>query len=379
MNYGYLYCIFSKNGKKNKYFNNEFLVSYASLKKYVPDASVSVYTNIKFDNIYGIDHIIFDENIDKRLICKANGLLKTPYDRTILLDTDIIIHRSVIDELFLVLDEFDFTCCYGNAPPTMGELYPDLNTGLIGVKNNEFTREQINIWISTYKGGNDQVTFRNNVFMKNKNKFHILPTYFMFRWHHYRSYIDQAVLTHSHNMSKDVVKNEIINSWNDKKELNEMNMKKLDEYRSQLFSLINLKNIKNTKFPEILLIDNFNQNLNNKNYEKIDRINEVEDFIKSNYENTIKCINLNNESLEEFIYYFNNCKLIICSRGFIFSNLFFCNKNTVIIEITNNNNETFFDKITKKLQLIHYKCTKNNYESIINIIKFIYKQKLKLK
>ena len=212
MSSGYLYCVYSEDGKKNKYFNNEFLVSYNSLKKCVPDCNVTLYTNIKFDNIYDIN-VIYDENIDKRLICKAKGLLKSPYDKTILLDTDIVIHRKIINDIFSVLDEFDFTCCYGNAMPSRGTIYPDLNTGLVGVKNNNFTREQINIWISKYSKGNDQTPFRDYVFMNNKNKFHILPTYFMYRWHHYKSYPSQAVLTHSHGMSKNVVTENIIKSW----------------------------------------------------------------------------------------------------------------------------------------------------------------------
>ena len=210
---GYLYCVYSGDGKRNRYFNNEFLVSYDSLKKSIPDCSVALYTNIKFDNNYGINHIIYDENIDKRLICKAKGLLKTPYDKTIFLDTDTIIHRNIINDIFIVLDEFDFTCCYGNALPHRGTIYPDLNTGLVGVKNNDFTKQQINVWISKYSGGNDQTPFRNHVFMKNKSKFHVLPTYFMYRWNHYFSYPTQAVLTHSHEMSKDTITKKIINNW----------------------------------------------------------------------------------------------------------------------------------------------------------------------
>jgi len=211
---GYLYCVYSKDGKINRYFN-KFLVSYHSLKKTLPDCNVTLYTNIKFNNTYGINHIIYDKNIDERLICKAKGLLKTPYDKTIFLDVDIVIHRDIINDIFKVLDEFDFTCCYGNGNgPYRGTIYPDLNTGLVGVKNNEFTRQQINIWISKYSGGNDQRPFRNYVFMENKSKFHILPTYFMYRWAHYISYPTQAVLTHCHEMSKNDSTKIIIERWN---------------------------------------------------------------------------------------------------------------------------------------------------------------------
>ena len=82
-------------------------------------------------------------------------------------------------------------------------------------KKNNFTTTEINTWIEEFKKNNmksDQKHFRN-IFMNNKKKFHILPTYFMYRWEHYKSYPSQAVLTHSHKMSKNVVTQDIINSW----------------------------------------------------------------------------------------------------------------------------------------------------------------------
>lgn len=216
MEEGYLFCLYSENGEKNEHFNY-FINCYKSLVELVPHCNVTLYTNIEFENIYNIN-IIFDKNIDKRLICKAKGLLLSPYKKTILLDTDIIIHRNIINDIFLVLDEFDFTCCYGNSKPSKGGIFPDLNTGLLGVKNNDFTKEQINIWISKYVKGNDQRPFRDHVFMKNKSNFHILPTYFMYRYHHYRDYPMQAVLTHSF-FSKDEVTKKIIDEWLIKKNL----------------------------------------------------------------------------------------------------------------------------------------------------------------
>ena len=212
-NNGYLYCVYSKDGEPNKFLTKEFLVSYNSLKKTVPNCNVTLHTNIKLDNAYGIENIIYDEDITTSHIAKAESLLKSPYDKTILLDTDTIIHRPIINDIFKVLDEFDFTCCYGNYW-NKGTIYPDLNTGLIGVKKNNFTTTEINTWIKEFKKkgqGSDQKGFRN-IFMNNKNKFHILPTYFMYRWHHYKDYPNHAVLTHSHSMSKNEVTKKIFRS-----------------------------------------------------------------------------------------------------------------------------------------------------------------------
>ena len=212
---GFLYCIYSLDTKPNKYFEKEFLLSYKSLKKVLPNSNVTLYTNIKFNNIYEINNIIYDKNINTTVICKAIGLLKSPYNRTILLDTDTIIHRNIINDIFIVLDEFSFTCCHANQN-NKGSIYPDLNTGLLGVKNNDFTRKLIQQWINLYgnsKEHNDQKYFRK-IFMENKKEFYILPTYFMYRSYHYIDYPEQAVMTHDHSMSKKEVTKKIIKKYN---------------------------------------------------------------------------------------------------------------------------------------------------------------------
>ena len=111
MTKGYLYCVYSDDGKPNKYFEDQFLVSYKSLKDVLPNCNVTLYTNIRFNNIYDINNIIYDENIEQSHISKAVALHISPYEKTILLDTDTKIHRKIIDDIFLVLDEFSFTCC----------------------------------------------------------------------------------------------------------------------------------------------------------------------------------------------------------------------------------------------------------------------------
>lgn len=215
---GFLYCLYSKDNQKNTFFQ-EFIHSLNSLKKVLPSSNVTLYTNIIFENNYEIDQVIFDKDIPKAHIAKAKALLNSPYEKTIFLDTDTIIHRDIINDIFNVLDEFEFTCCYANSNGLhngnqfRGTIYPDLNTGLLGVKNNTFTKKQLKIWISNYKGGQDQISFRNEIFMKNKSEFHILPTYFQFRWHIYWSYPTQAVITHDHDPSKKKVALRIINSW----------------------------------------------------------------------------------------------------------------------------------------------------------------------
>tara|TARA_R110000751_G_scaffold194707_3_gene300098 strand:- start:2704 stop:3405 length:702 start_codon:yes stop_codon:yes gene_type:complete len=199
---GYLYCLYSEDGQKNDYFHKELIPSFTSLKLAVPTASVSLYTNVKFNNDVGFDHVIYDEDIDKRHIAKAHALLKSPYDRTIFLDTDTIIHRDIINDIFKVLDEFNFAVVYGGAF-SPGTIYPDFNTGLIGVTHNDETNGLLSEWVRLFeqtpplKTGEllDQWSFRE-VFMKNKTMFHVLPTYFMYRGDIIRQYPRKAVMSH---------------------------------------------------------------------------------------------------------------------------------------------------------------------------------------
>jgi capsular polysaccharide biosynthesis protein len=67
---------------------------------------------------------------------------------------------------------------------------------------------------------------------------------------------------------------------------------------------------------------------------------------------------------KEQIQYFNNAKIIICAHGAVLSNMFFCKKNTKIIEITCNKKWIFFDNLSSILSLNHIKIHNNNFNSI---------------
>jgi len=214
MENGYIYCVYSEDGKVNDYFTKQFIVSLNSLRNILPNCKVSLYTNIKFNNKYNINNVIYDNNIKKSHIAKAYALLKSPYNKTILLDTDTIIHRDKINDIFKVLDDFDFTCCHGNLW-NAGSIYPDFNTGMIGVKNNDFTKNEIKIWINNFNKGNvtsDQKQFRE-IFIRNKHNFYVLPAYFMYRFEHYRDYPKHAVISHTLTMKKKDITRQLIDKF----------------------------------------------------------------------------------------------------------------------------------------------------------------------
>jgi hypothetical protein len=227
MNNGYLYSFFSKDKYKGLFFK-EFLKSYNSLKKVLPESKVCIHTNIKFENSYGIDHVIHNNNFPHSSICKAYGLLSSPFDNTIYLDTDTFIHKPSIDQIFIALKDFYFCAAHGTQN-ACGSIYPDFNTGVIGFKKSYDSLEKVKSWINYHDDfaselilknrikqksdlHNDQFSFRK-LFLQSKKDFYILPQYFNYRWSHIKSYVNQAILTHDHSFKKDVVTRKIINSY----------------------------------------------------------------------------------------------------------------------------------------------------------------------
>lgn len=210
---GFLYCVYSEDGEPNRFFQEEFLQSYNSLKKVLPESRVALYTNINFTNNLGIDYILYDKEIDKRLICKAHGLLRSPFERTIFIDTDTVIHRKIINDVFEVLNEFSFACCYSGGETAgrvngesfgCGTIFPDLNTGVLGSNKSEKALGMIREWIKHFdqckkenipQAQNDQLAFMY-IFLNNKREFHILPPYLNWRWAISSDYHRQATISH---------------------------------------------------------------------------------------------------------------------------------------------------------------------------------------
>ena len=138
------------------------------------------------------------------------------------------------------------------------------------------------------------------------------------------------------------------------------------------------------KYPSVILIQRGKRvklirddthDLNNGNYtngaerREINNIEKVKIFMKNKYGNNFQTLILENIPFEEQIQYFNNAKIIVCAHGACMSNLFFCKKDTILFEITCDEVWTFFDTITKNLQIIHHKINDNNSDVIINRIR----------
>lgn len=163
-----------------------------------------------------------------------------------------------------------------------------------------------------------------------------------------------------------------------------------DKFRNFIFSRYKINNLSYiSDYPEVILIkrgdriklinDEYLSKLNNKKEmwwcvstgkerREIVDINNVETHLKDKYKNKFEGIYFENISFEKQVAYFNNAKLIICVHGAVLSNMFFCKKQTTIIEVFPKITPfPFFDQISNILDLKHIKC-KNNYNNIIECI-----------
>lgn len=160
-----------------------------------------------------------------------------------------------------------------------------------------------------------------------------------------------------------------------------------EKFRHFIFTRYNIQPLTyDEKYPEVLLvkrgsrinlIDDKVLSKQNKNIttgkerREIRDIDNVESYLTEKYQSRFKAIFLENMPFEEQVKYFNNCKFLICAHGAAMTNMFFCKEKTKILEVTCNKVWRFFDIISNNLNLIHSKCSKNNYTDVINMIEMV--------
>lgn len=228
---GYIYAVYSKDHKANKALKH-FKQSLTSLKQTVPNAKVALYTNIGDLKIDQVDFVIYEKDMIKHHISKAYALLKSPFYKNIFLDSDTIIKREIIEDVFEVLEEFELAGCYSRCW-AQGTIYPDINTGLLGFKKNKKGIELIDEWINLHKTQlywcklprgalnecgiltnkdhtyYDQLSFRK-MWMKNKKNLYVLPCYFQARVNHFKNFFNNMVIYHDQSMNIEEIKNKIL-------------------------------------------------------------------------------------------------------------------------------------------------------------------------
>lgn len=189
MNQGIIYVV---TGQKKKYWA-ELDISIKSVKKTNPDILISVATDNEEEAIARDLDIMKLENPSSSFYDKLNGILASPYEQTIYLDTDTYV-CSEIGELFHLLNQFDLAVAHDQSPYkwyhsrgyelkyNISKAFPEMNTGVMAYVNNDNFRNFMQLWKRYYQDNNtslDQPTFRAALYHSNLRIATLTPEYNM--------------------------------------------------------------------------------------------------------------------------------------------------------------------------------------------------------
>lgn len=157
------------------------LTSAASLKRAMPDLSITVFSQFPVDSPL-FDKIHLVDPAQDGFYDKARLIQNLPYDRTLLIDADTYV-LSPVTELFGLLDRFDCavtheeyvsTDWHGRYPrPDIPASFPEFNTGVLMIRRSDRMSRMLQHWGELYrqfleaKPGqaiNDQPFFREAAF-----------------------------------------------------------------------------------------------------------------------------------------------------------------------------------------------------------------------
>ena len=136
--------------------------SAQSVRDAMPDVPIAIATDGEPE--FGFDHVIEIDDPDYSFTDQIANLHRSPFDRTLHLDTDIYMDANA-EELFDVLDRFDIAVAHNHNrsvydPPGVPDSFPEYNTGVVAYRNDDALREFTEFWDEVYKdlydGGNPQ-------------------------------------------------------------------------------------------------------------------------------------------------------------------------------------------------------------------------------
>ena len=174
-------------------FVREAVISAKRAKNVMNDYPIAIITDIDLDANVNIDKHVFDHIIEINNAEQNSGdqikyMDKSPFDRTIFLDTDIYIHSDISD-LFDVLDQFDIAASLSptgknqRVDPDLPDAYPEYNTGVVVFQNNKKIGRFLSKWEETYRRDKtqqnwpNQPSFRETVFHSDLRIATIPPEY----------------------------------------------------------------------------------------------------------------------------------------------------------------------------------------------------------
>src|SRR6476661_2136181 len=168
MNEGFLYVAFGKR------YLLEAEMSARSLKRFTKYPICVITDEEGYSSEYF--DIILTEQGKKDFVSKIIGMQKTPFEKTIYLDSDTFICSS-IDQLFQILEMFDMGMTIDNRTHSYGFLghynsdfnlrfknvLPEYNTGIVVYNNNDCVKKLFTDWLKAHNEMNvkaDMPSFR---------------------------------------------------------------------------------------------------------------------------------------------------------------------------------------------------------------------------
>jgi len=162
---------------------NEARYSASKLRESMPNANITIITDKQIsDDLF--DNIVKTEPHSDYSV-KIENMTSEFYEKTIFLDTDTYIANDV-SELFDILDDFDLLCASKqdfyvrpDFPNDIPNIYPEFNTGVIGLRKNNRIKKFLSSWQECYMEGHchDQVSFRTALYNSNVHYHQLSPEY----------------------------------------------------------------------------------------------------------------------------------------------------------------------------------------------------------
>lgn len=175
-------------------FIEEACRSATSVKAHMPDVPITLFTHQAVEHEaldeVKIDEALFDTEAAKRL--KVECLQRTPYSRTLFLDTDTYVCDDV-SELFTLLDGFDLAAAHapnrlyfdkGDYPSNLPESFPEFNTGVLVYDSDKpAVQNLLEDWVTCYEemrelgADRDQISFREELYRSSAAFTTLTPEY----------------------------------------------------------------------------------------------------------------------------------------------------------------------------------------------------------
>jgi len=141
-------------------FVEEARISAESAKEVMPGVPVTLFTDVDADADEVFDEVQDIKSPRHDFGDQVQEIDRTPYERTIFLDSDIYLDASIAD-LFDVLDEFDIAVAHNQrnysservdfeAVKAIPNCFPEYNSGVVAFEQNATVTDFFDSWRDTY-------------------------------------------------------------------------------------------------------------------------------------------------------------------------------------------------------------------------------------